>query len=106
MGEKVAFIGVGRMGSGMVGRLMAAGHELTLFDPNPAATAPFRDRGAKVAASIDAAAAQDVGPDQVVTALGGGGELVRDPREIGPALDRAFASGRQRNAASRDVRFE
>jgi acetolactate synthase-1/2/3 large subunit len=31
--------------------------------------------------------------DQVVTALGGGGEMVTDPREIGPALDRAFASG-------------
>ena len=31
--------------------------------------------------------------DQVVTALGGGGEMVTDPREIGPAMDRAFASG-------------
>jgi acetolactate synthase-1/2/3 large subunit len=31
--------------------------------------------------------------DQVVTALGGGGELVTDPEELGPALDRAFASG-------------
>jgi acetolactate synthase I/II/III large subunit len=31
--------------------------------------------------------------DEVVIALGGGGETVRDPREIGPALDRAFASG-------------
>jgi acetolactate synthase-1/2/3 large subunit len=31
--------------------------------------------------------------DQVVTALGGGGEMVTDPQEIGPALDRAFASG-------------
>ena len=31
--------------------------------------------------------------DQVVTALGGGGEMVTDPRDIGPALDRAFASG-------------
>jgi len=31
--------------------------------------------------------------DEVVTALGGGGETVTDPREIGPALDRAFASG-------------
>ena len=31
--------------------------------------------------------------DQVVTALGGGGEMVTDPRGIGPALDRAFASG-------------
>ena len=31
--------------------------------------------------------------DQVVTALGGGGELVTQPPEIGPALRRAFASG-------------
>jgi acetolactate synthase I/II/III large subunit len=31
--------------------------------------------------------------DAVVEALGGAGETVRDPREIGPALDRAFASG-------------
>ena len=31
--------------------------------------------------------------DQVAIALGGGGEMVTDPREIGPALDRAFASG-------------
>ncbi|MDX6277209.1 MAG: hypothetical protein QOJ72_1337 [Nocardioidaceae bacterium] len=31
--------------------------------------------------------------DQVVTALGGGGEMVTDPAQIGPAIDRAFASG-------------
>jgi acetolactate synthase-1/2/3 large subunit len=31
--------------------------------------------------------------DEVVRALGGGGETVTDPDEIGPALDRAFASG-------------
>ena len=31
--------------------------------------------------------------DQVVTALGGHGELVSDPAEIGPAIDRAIASG-------------
>ncbi|HET6627927.1 MAG TPA: acetolactate synthase [Nocardioidaceae bacterium] len=30
--------------------------------------------------------------DQVVTALGGGGELVTDPTQIGAALDRAFAA--------------
>ena len=29
----------------------------------------------------------------MVRALGGGGETVTDPRQIGPALDRAFASG-------------
>jgi acetolactate synthase-1/2/3 large subunit len=31
--------------------------------------------------------------DEVVKALGGAGERVTDPAEIGPALDRAFASG-------------
>jgi acetolactate synthase I/II/III large subunit len=31
--------------------------------------------------------------DEVVRALGGAGETVRSPGEIGPALDRAFASG-------------
>jgi acetolactate synthase-1/2/3 large subunit len=31
--------------------------------------------------------------DQVVAALGGHGELVTDPGEIGPAIDRALASG-------------
>jgi acetolactate synthase I/II/III large subunit len=31
--------------------------------------------------------------DQVVTALGGGGELVTQPQEIGPALRRAFDAG-------------
>ena len=31
--------------------------------------------------------------DDVVKALGGGGETVTDPKDIGPALDRAYASG-------------
>jgi acetolactate synthase-1/2/3 large subunit len=31
--------------------------------------------------------------DEVVRALGGAGELVSRPQDIGPAMDRAFASG-------------
>jgi acetolactate synthase I/II/III large subunit len=30
--------------------------------------------------------------DEVVKALGGAGEMVSDPKEIGPAMDRAFAA--------------
>ena len=37
--------------------------------------------------------AQQTRYDEVVKALGGAGERVTDPRQIGPALDRAFASG-------------
>ena len=37
--------------------------------------------------------AQQTRYDEVVRALGGAGETVTDPRQIGPALDRAFAAG-------------
>jgi 3-hydroxyisobutyrate dehydrogenase-like beta-hydroxyacid dehydrogenase len=56
VGEKIAFIGVGRMGGGMVARLIAAGHELTIYDPVATATAPAAALGAKVAGSVAEAA--------------------------------------------------
>ena len=57
MGEKIAFIGVGRMGSGMVARLLAAGHELAIYDPVASAMAPAAARGARIARSASDAAA-------------------------------------------------
>ena len=61
MGEKIAFIGVGRMGRGMAARLIAAGHELTIYDPVGPATAPLAALGAKVASSVaDAASSSTV----------------------------------------------
>ncbi|MBS4752457.1 acetolactate synthase [Nocardioides sp. zg-ZUI104] len=45
--------------------------------------------GYDVAADLAAATSYD----KVVGALGGAGETITDPRGIGPALDRAFASG-------------
>jgi len=58
VGEKIAFIGVGRMGSGMAARLIAAGHELTIYDPVASAMAPLAALGARIARSAaDAAAA-------------------------------------------------
>src|ERR1700730_17494702 len=57
VGEKIAFIGVGRMGSGMAARLIAAGHEVTIYDPVTSALAAWALRGAKVAGSAADAAA-------------------------------------------------
>jgi 3-hydroxyisobutyrate dehydrogenase-like beta-hydroxyacid dehydrogenase len=56
VGEKIAFIGVGRMGSSMAARLIAAGHQLTIYDPVAAAATPLAALGAKVASSVAEAA--------------------------------------------------
>ena len=39
MGEHIGFIGLGRMGGHMAGRLIDAGHTLTVFDVNAQAVA-------------------------------------------------------------------
>jgi 3-hydroxyisobutyrate dehydrogenase-like beta-hydroxyacid dehydrogenase len=57
MGERIGFIGVGRMGSGMVGRLLAAGHTVTVHDPNSAAVAAAVAKGARAAGSAAEVAA-------------------------------------------------
>ena len=49
---KVGFVGLGRMGAGMAGRVFDAGNELSVFDLVAAATAPFAEKGATVATSI------------------------------------------------------
>lgn len=54
---RVAFIGVGAMGAPMAERLLAAGHELSVFDLDRAAMQPLLDRGAVPAESARDAAA-------------------------------------------------
>jgi 3-hydroxyisobutyrate dehydrogenase-like beta-hydroxyacid dehydrogenase len=49
---RVGFVGLGRMGQGMAGRILDAGHELTIFDLVAAATEPLAATGARVAGSI------------------------------------------------------
>jgi 3-hydroxyisobutyrate dehydrogenase-like beta-hydroxyacid dehydrogenase len=49
---KVGFIGLGRMGKGMARRIQQAGHELTVYDVMPEATAEFGATGSRVASSI------------------------------------------------------
>ncbi len=48
---RVAMIGLGRMGSGMAGRLLAAGHDLTVANRTPERAAALLARGARVAAN-------------------------------------------------------
>lgn len=52
MGERVGFIGVGRMGTPMVRRLLAEGYQLSIHDVAEAVLAPFRQHpGVAVCAS-------------------------------------------------------
>jgi 3-hydroxyisobutyrate dehydrogenase-like beta-hydroxyacid dehydrogenase len=54
----LGFIGVGKMGAPMAGRLLDAGHTLTLFDAHEAAMRPLLQRGARKAESAPAVAAE------------------------------------------------
>jgi 3-hydroxyisobutyrate dehydrogenase-like beta-hydroxyacid dehydrogenase len=104
MAERIGFIGVGRMGSGMVARLRAAGHELTVYDPNAAAVAAAVARGAHAAASpADAARAAPIVMASVPTpavarataeaiAAAPGLEVFIDLSTSGPAAAAAIAA--------------
>jgi 3-hydroxyisobutyrate dehydrogenase-like beta-hydroxyacid dehydrogenase len=50
-GEVIGFVGVGRMGGPMAGRLMDAGHRLVVFDAQPAAAEALVARGAELGSS-------------------------------------------------------
>jgi len=64
--KNVAFIGVGKMGSHMAARLVAAGCRVAVFDPNQTAVAELVGKGAVAAASPKAAAE---GADAVMFSL-------------------------------------
>ena len=58
---RIAFLGLGRMGSGMAARLLSAGHELTVYNRTPGRAEPLRRAGARVAGSPrEACAAAEV----------------------------------------------
>jgi len=63
---KVGFIGLGRMGQGMAGRLLAAGHELLICDPVPGQTTALEGAGATV---VDSPAAATEGRSVVISML-------------------------------------
>jgi 3-hydroxyisobutyrate dehydrogenase len=47
--ERLGFIGLGAMGSRMAGRLLAAGHDLTVYNRRRERARPLEERGARVA---------------------------------------------------------
>jgi 3-hydroxyisobutyrate dehydrogenase-like beta-hydroxyacid dehydrogenase len=58
---KVGFVGLGRMGQGMAGRIQSDGHDLRVFDPVPGQTDALIANGAVAAGSpADASADRDV----------------------------------------------
>jgi 3-hydroxyisobutyrate dehydrogenase-like beta-hydroxyacid dehydrogenase len=59
--ERIAFIGVGRMGGPMASRLLAAGHTVSVFDFSASSVAALAAQGARAAASaVDAAKGADI----------------------------------------------
>jgi 3-hydroxyisobutyrate dehydrogenase-like beta-hydroxyacid dehydrogenase len=86
--ERIAFFGLGRMGSGMAMRLLDAGHALTIYNRTRDKAAPLVERGAVLAdlpveavsrggilitMVTDDQAQQALVSDEVLTALGPGG---------------------------------
>lgn len=82
---KIAFIGLGNMGSPMAANLVKAGHEVTGFDLLPASCDAMRASGATIAGSaVDAVKETNV----VITMLPAGKHVVSVWTEIVPAVAR------------------
>jgi 3-hydroxyisobutyrate dehydrogenase-like beta-hydroxyacid dehydrogenase len=63
---KVGFIGLGRMGQGMAGRILEAGHDLMVSDPVPGQTTSLEEAGA---VAVPSPAAATDGRDVVISML-------------------------------------
>jgi 3-hydroxyisobutyrate dehydrogenase len=104
---KLGYIGIGLMGKPMVLRLLAAGHEVTVWNRSPEKLAPVLEKGARAAASpaevaraaeivmmcvTDQKAAEEVlFSSQGISQSGKRGLLVVDFSSIAPASAREFS---------------
>ena len=64
--KKVAFIGLGKMGTGMARRIVRMGHDLTVWNRTAAKAKPLVAAGAKLELSVEAAVGE---ADIVITSL-------------------------------------
>jgi 3-hydroxyisobutyrate dehydrogenase-like beta-hydroxyacid dehydrogenase len=107
-GQSLGFIGLGRMGGPMVGRLLDAGHAVTVFDTSEQAVQPLIERGAtragsaaEVASAAEIVLASLPTPDIVQrVALGEGGvaqgtqaKILIDLSTTGPGVASRVAQG-------------
>ena len=107
-GETIGFVGTGRMGGPMAGRLMDAGYSLCVYDTQSEATKPLVARGARLANSpAEGASSADIvlaslpTPDIVkAVTLGPGGliagnraSIVIDLSTSGPGAAKQIAEG-------------
>src|SRR2546427_4146404 len=117
---RVGFIGVGAMGSRMAGRLLAAHHEVVVYDRTQESTLPLQQRGAKVAATSrqlaagvdmvfssvtnDAALEQVMyGPDGVLAGARAGATVV-DMSTVSPLTSRRLhEAGRNKGVSVLDA---
>jgi 3-hydroxyisobutyrate dehydrogenase-like beta-hydroxyacid dehydrogenase len=103
---RVAFLGLGAMGAPMAGRLLDAGHDLTVWNRTPARADALVARGA-TAAATPAEAARDAevvvtmvadppALDQVIEAVAGSidpGAVLVEMSTVGPTAIRSVAEG-------------
>src|SRR5438046_10766703 len=71
---RLGFIGLGAMGSRMAGRLLAAHHDVVVYNRTPERTRPLEHRGAKVVATAPQLAA---GVDIEASLVADGAALAR-----------------------------
>jgi 3-hydroxyisobutyrate dehydrogenase-like beta-hydroxyacid dehydrogenase len=83
----IGFIGLGRMGVGMAGNLLKAGHQVSVYNRTPAKAEPLIARGAKLAASVSEACQGDA----VITMLADDEALESAVRKDGGIIDRLAA---------------
>lgn len=79
---QLGLIGIGRMGSRMAARLLAAGHGLTIFDINVEACRPLAQHGATIADAPDEVARSS---EIIITSVPGPAEInavIEGPRGI------------------------
>ena len=115
MSERVGFAGLGVMGAPMAANLLAAGHDVIVFNRSPAPAEELAAKGARRAASLaelaegadvivtmlsdDAAVRAVVGGDEGLIALARPGSLIVDMSTVSPGLARELGAA----AAERGV---